>query len=105
LAERAVRLPTLQIERYASVVLYTWLFVSILPPLKNPVESSSPLPPPAGGITRSHNLDQSLINRDHCQRIFPGPYKPFGFPSEIASYWKLREVYQYGEAKFPLPDR
>ncbi len=103
--DRAVWLPNARFERFAWVVLYTGLFVSLLPRLKNPVESSSPLPPPAGGITRSHNLDQRLINRDYCQRKFPDPFKPFGFPSEIASYWKLREVYQYGEAKFPLPDR
>lgn len=87
---------TAQIKRYAWMVLYTALFLSILPALKTPFPQPKRLPFPRPATGSSPSVTQVLRNREYCRVVYPAPFQPFGFRSEIELNSKIRLLYRNG---------
>lgn len=91
----AIRSPAPLLWRLGLVGSYAMLVVTILPALKTPLPRPErfPFPPPA--IRSSPEVTRTLANMEYCRQVLPEPYRPFGFPSEIANYDRIKEIYNY----------
>lgn len=90
-----------QLGRYGWVIIYGVVFVCIVPSLKKPLPKPDNLPFPPPSIGSSTPVTRVLTNMEHCRRILPEPYMPFGFRDELVGYRQIRDIYSNGVAGIP----
>ena len=85
-------LTALRSEQYAWTGIYAALFFLILPFQKKEEENWAAVGPPGADISKS--MIQLQFHREHCHKVLPEPYQPFGFRSEVTQFHRIKRIYR-----------